>query len=102
MLLSQVNTCNRQKQANARRSEWALLCADGHSEPLLIKADRMQLTKVTFACDDSITMWTVKLGNILCMFLQNVHLHGAALSEASVADVALVWLLTCNNNDQTQ
>lgn len=62
----------------------------------------MQLTKVTFACDDGIAMWTVKLGNILCMFLQNVHLHGATLSKAGMADIALVWLLTCNENEETQ
>lgn len=62
----------------------------------------MQLTKVTFASDDSITVWTVKLGHILCMFLQNMHLHGATLSKTGMADIAFVWLLTCNKNEQTQ
>lgn len=62
----------------------------------------MQLTKVTFASDDGITVWTVKLGHILCMFLQNMHLHGAALSKTGMADIAFVWLLTCNTNEQTQ
>lgn len=62
----------------------------------------MPLTKVTFACDDSVTVWTVKLGHILCMFLQNVHLHGATLGKTGMADVALVWLLTCNTNQKTQ
>lgn len=103
MLLSQVNTWKRQKQTQVSRSEWFLFSADSHSDPLLIKKkDRMQLTKVTFAGDDSITMWTVKLGNILCMFLQNMHLHGATLSKAGMADIALVWLLTCNKKDETQ
>lgn len=54
------------------------------------------LTKITFTCNDGITVWAVKLCHILCVFLQDVHLHGAALCETSMADVALVWLLTCN------
>lgn len=62
----------------------------------------MQLTKVTFASNDSIAVWTVKLGHILCMFLQNMHLHGATLSKTGMADIAFVWLLTCNKNEQTQ
>lgn len=51
-------------------------------------------TKVTLACDDSITVWAVELSHILCVFLQNMHLHGAALRETGMADVALVWLFT--------
>lgn len=53
-----------------------------------------KLTKVTLACDDSITVWTMELCHVLCVFLQNVHLHGAALCETGMADVALVGLLT--------
>lgn len=51
-------------------------------------------TKVTFACNDSITVWAVELCHVLCVFLQNVHLHGATLRETGMADVALIWLLT--------
>lgn len=51
-------------------------------------------TKVTLASDNSVTVWAVKLGHVLRVFLQNMHLHGATLCEASMADVALVWLLT--------
>lgn len=54
------------------------------------------LTKITFTCNNGITVWAVKLCHILCVFLQDVHLHGAALCETSMADVTLVWLLTCN------
>lgn len=59
-------------------------------------------TQVTFACDDGITMGTVELCNILCVFLQNVHLHGAALCETRVTDVALVWLLACDMEERRQ
>lgn len=45
-------------------------------------------------------MWTMKLCHILCVFLQNVHLHGAALGETSVADVALVRLLAYSRNEK--
>lgn len=48
------------------------------------------LTQVTLACDDSVAVWTVELGHILCVFLQDVHLHGSALGESGVADVALI------------
>lgn len=58
------------------------------------KRDNTLLTEVTFACDDSITMWTVKLGHILRVLLQNMHLHGATLREPGVTDVALIRLLT--------
>lgn len=50
--------------------------------------------KVTLACDDSITVWAVELGHVLRVFLQNMHLHGAALCETGMADVALVRLFT--------
>lgn len=52
------------------------------------------VTQVTLACDNSVTVWTVEFGHILCVFLQNVHLHGSALGESGVADVALVWFLS--------
>lgn len=58
------------------------------------------LTQVTFACDDGVTMGTVELGHVLCVFLQNVHLHCAALCEACVTDVALVRLLACDMNER--
>ena len=51
-------------------------------------------TQVALAGDDCVTVGAVELGNVLSVFLQDVHLHGAALGEASMADVALVWLLS--------
>lgn len=60
------------------------------------------LTQVTFACDDGVTMGTVELCHILSVFLQDVHLHGAALCETRVTDVALVWLLACDTEERRQ
>lgn len=39
-------------------------------------------------------MRAVELGHILRVLLQDVHLHGSTLGEASVADVALVRFLS--------
>lgn len=47
-------------------------------------------------------MRTVELCHILSVFLQNVHLHGAALCETRMTDVALVWLLACNMEETRQ
>lgn len=47
-------------------------------------------------------MGTVELGHVLGVFLQNVHLHGAALCEARVTDVALVRLLACHVEERRQ
>lgn len=41
-------------------------------------------------------MWTLVLGDVLAVFLQNVYFHGSTLGEAHVADVAFVGLLTCD------
>lgn len=51
-------------------------------------------TQVTLSRYNSITVRTVEFGHILRVLLQNVHLHGTALSEASVADVTFIWLLS--------
>lgn len=59
------------------------------------------LTQVALAGNDCIAVWAVELGHILSVFLQDVHLHGAALGKASVADVALVGLLPCTGKDRT-
>ena len=50
---------------------------------------------VALAGDDSVAVRAVELGDVLCVFLEDVHLHGAALGEAGVADVALIQLLAC-------
>lgn len=50
-------------------------------------------TQVTLSRYNSITVRTVKFGHILRVLLQNVHLHGPTLSEASMADVTFIWLL---------
>lgn len=47
-------------------------------------------------------MGTVELCHILSVFLQDVHLHGAALCETRVTDVALVWLLACDTEERRQ
>lgn len=57
----------------------------------------VRLTQVTFASDDRVTVRTVELGHILSVLLQDVHLHGSALGEAGVADVALVGLFPCKH-----
>lgn len=62
----------------------------------------MLLTQVTLACNDGVTMGTVELGHVLGVFLQNVHLHRAALCEACVTDVALVRLLACDMEERRQ
>lgn len=51
-------------------------------------------TQVTLACNHCVTVWTVEFGHILCVFLQDVHLHGPTLGEACVADVTLVRFLS--------
>lgn len=51
-------------------------------------------TQVTLSRYNSITVRTVKFGHILRVLLQNVHLHGTTLSEASMADVTFIWLLS--------
>ena len=51
------------------------------------------LTQVALAGDDRVAVGAVELGHVLRVLLQDVHLHGAALGEAGVADVALVRLL---------
>lgn len=51
-------------------------------------------TQVTLSRYNSITVRAVEFGHILRVLLQNVHLHGTALSEASVADVTFIWLLS--------
>lgn len=51
-------------------------------------------TQVTLSRYNSITVRTVKFGHVLCVLLQNVHLHGTTLSEASMADVTFIWLLS--------
>lgn len=57
---------------------------------LLTKMD----TQVALACDDGVAVRTVELGHILCVFLQNVHLHRSTLGEAGMADVALIRFLS--------
>lgn len=52
------------------------------------------LTQVALAGDDGVTVGAVVLGHVLRVFLQDVHLHGAALGESRVADVAFVGLLS--------
>lgn len=47
-------------------------------------------------------MGTVELGHVLSVFLQNVHLHCAALRKACVTDVALVRLLACDVEERRQ
>lgn len=54
----------------------------------------MALTQVTLPCNNSVTVRAMKLGHILCVLLQDVHLHSPTLGEASVANVTLVGLLT--------
>lgn len=54
-------------------------------------------TQVTLSRYNSITVRTVEFGHILRVLLQNVHLHGTALSEASMADVTFIWLLSFRN-----
>lgn len=51
-------------------------------------------TQVTLSRYNSITVRAVEFGHILRVLLQNVHLHGTALSEASMADVTFIWLLS--------
>lgn len=51
-------------------------------------------TQVTLSRYNSITVRTVKFGHVLRVLLQNVHLHGTTLSEASMADVTFIWLLS--------
>lgn len=52
------------------------------------------VTQVTLSCDDSVTVWTVEFGHILCVFLQNVHLHGSTLGKSGMADVAFIRFLS--------
>lgn len=52
------------------------------------------VTQVALACNDSVTVWTMEFGHILCVFLQNVHLHGPALGKSGMADVALIRFLS--------
>ncbi|CAB1335525.1 unnamed protein product, partial [Coregonus sp. 'balchen'] len=51
-------------------------------------------TQVTLAGDNRVTVGAVELGHVLCVLLQDVHLHGSTLGETGVADVAFVWLLS--------
>lgn len=78
-----------------------MLFTDCPINPIFLSFRLTQLTQVTLACDHSITVWAVELCHILCVLLQNMHLHGAALCETSMADVALVWLLTCNTDKES-
>lgn len=65
--------------------------------PLQQLCVHVHLTQVTFASDDRVAVRTMELGHILCVLLQDVHLHGSALGEAGVADVALVGFLPCKH-----
>lgn len=58
------------------------------------KSTSRYLTQVTLAGDDCVTVGAVELGHVLCVLLQDVHLHGSTLGETGVADVALVRLLS--------
>lgn len=49
-------------------------------------------TQVTLAGDDRVTVGAVELGHVLCMFLQDVHLHGTTLGEPRMTDITLVRL----------
>lgn len=53
------------------------------------------LTEITLAGNNCITVGAVKLGHVLCVLLQDVHLHGTTLGETCMTDVALIGLLTC-------
>lgn len=51
-------------------------------------------TQVALPRDDGGTVRALVLGQVLAVLLQDVDLHGPALGEACVADLALVGLLT--------
>lgn len=44
----------------------------------------------------------MEFGHILCVFLQNVHLHGSTLSESGMADVALIRFLSWKEDARMQ
>lgn len=96
-------------QAKHNLKLYIFLCSCDFRLPMKAAVHRLNtaknsalLTQVTFACDDGVTMGTVELCHILGVFLQDVHLHGAALRETRVTDVALVWLLACDAEERRQ
>lgn len=50
-------------------------------------------TKITLSGNNRITVWAMELCHIFCVFLENMHLHGATLCEAGMTNVALIRLL---------
>lgn len=83
VLLTEVDTCRQYRTpgnaaARQRSAQMVALC----------------VTQVTLACDDGVTVWTVEFSHVLCVFLQDVHLHGSTLSKSGVTDVALIGFLS--------
>ena len=62
---------------------------------------RQTLTQVALPGDDGGAVWALVLGDILAVLLQDVHLHGPALGEAGMADVAFIGLLPWDTEDNS-
>ena len=65
------------------------------------RSGRQTLTQVALPGDDGGAVWALVLGHILAVLLHDVHLHGPALGEAGMADVAFVGLLTWDTEDNS-
>ena len=59
------------------------------------------LTQVALPGDDGGAVRARVFGDVLAVLLQDVHLHGPALGEAGMADVALIGLLTWDMEDSS-